>query len=132
MEVLLNTALSAVWPRICEHRELRTPDASAGKSFTVTRFDQTSVNITTERGSSLRIQRASFLAALRYLAQHQHGEGSPCEIRSNQLPGEAGPLCQATRAANSGTRVINYIVPILATTNLVAFRSSQPNAVWLA
>jgi hypothetical protein len=132
MKFLINTALSAVWPQICELRKLSTPDAAVGKSFTVVSFDQSSVDITTEGGSPLRIQREAFLEPLLYLVEHQHGQDSPCEIRSNQLDKEAGPLCRATRAVNSGTRVINYIVPMLATTNLVAFRNSRPNAVWLS
>ena len=132
MEDLINKALGAVWPIICEPRQLLTPDETVGKSFSVVSANQSSVHIVTEGGSPIQIQREAFLAALRYLAVHQHNQDNPCEIRSNQLAGDAGELCQATRAVNSGTRVINYIVPMLATTGLVAFRGSKPNAVWLA
>lgn len=132
MEVLINFALSTVWSQICEPRKLNTPDSSAGSSFSVVSSDQSSVSIITKGGSPMRIQRKAFFEALRYLVMHQHNKTSPCEIRSNQRAEEAGPLCQATRAANSGTRVINYIVPMLATTGLVSVRSSRPNAVWLA
>ena len=131
MEALIITALDAVWSQICEPRKLSTPDASTGRSFSVVNSDQSSVSISTEGGSAMRIQREAFLAALRYLASHQHNQNNPCEIRSNQLAEEAGPLCQATRAVNSGTRVINYIIPMLAITGLVEVRSSRPNAVWL-
>lgn len=132
MEVLINTALSAVWPAICEPRQLRTPDEKVGKSFSVVGSDQSSAHIVTEGGSPIQIQREAFLAALRYLAEHQHNQDNPCEIRSNQLAEKAGPLCQVTRTVNSGTRVINYIAPMLATAGLVTLRGRGLNAVWLA
>jgi len=132
MEALIITALDAVWSQICEPRKLSTPDASTGRSFSVVNSDQSYVSISTEGGSAMHIQREAFLAALRYLASHQHNQNNPCEIRSNQIAKEAGPLCQATRAVNSGTRVINYIIPMLAVTGLVEVRSCRPNAVWLA
>lgn len=132
MDVLINTALSAVWSHIGAQRELRTPDALAGKSFSVVESSQASIKILTEKGSPLLIQREAFFQALRYLLANQHIPDNPCEIRSNQIAESAGPLCRVTREVNSGTRVINYIVPLLAATGLVAVRSSQPNAVWLA
>jgi hypothetical protein len=132
MDVLIKTALNAVWPQICKSQNLYTPDASAGKSFAVVSSDQDSISITTEGGFPLRIQREAFFTALLYLVTHHHSQDSPCEIRSNQLAENAGPLCRATREVNSGTRVINYIAPILVTTGLVVIRSSRPNAVWLA
>lgn len=33
MEALIITALDGVWSQICKPRELRTPDASTGRSF---------------------------------------------------------------------------------------------------
>lgn len=132
MEALIKTALNSVWTQICEPRELRTPDSSTGKSFSVVSSDQSSVRILTNRSSQICIQREAFLVALLYLVTHQHNQHTPCEIRTNQLAKDAGPLCKATRAVNSGTRVIGYIVPMLATTGLVSVRSSRPNAVWLA
>ena len=131
MQNLINTALNAVWPQICAPRELRTPDASAGRIFTLVKFDQTSVDITTEGGSSLRIQREAFFEALRYLTENQHGESFPCEIRFDQRGEKAGSLCHATSAVNSGTLVITYIVPMLETNGFDAFSSCRPNAVWL-
>jgi hypothetical protein len=132
MDVLINTALNSVWPQICEPRKLSTPDSSSGEPFSVVSSNLSSVSICTKRGSLICIQREAFLEALRYLATHQHNQHSPCEIRTKQLAKDAGPLCQATRAVNSGTRVISYIVPMLVTTGLVSVRSSRPNAVWLA
>lgn len=131
MDISIETSLNAVWSKICEPRRLNTPDESAKKYFSVVSSNQHSVEIATEGGSPLRIQREAFLVALRYLTANQHNQDNPCEIRSNLLAKEAGPLCLATRAVNNGTMVITYIVPMLATTGLVDFRSSRPNAVWL-
>jgi len=131
MEALLDTALNAAWLKICEPRKLSTPDKTAGKSFSVVSSDQNSVEIMTNGDSKILIQRAAILAALRYLIQHQHNQNNPCEIRSDQNLEKAGELCKITSEKNSGTLVITYIVPMLASAGLANFSGDRPNKVWL-
>lgn len=132
MDALLNTSLRHVWSRIESLTGLETPDDAVGRGFTITSVSQDAVGITTEAGSPITIQRAAFLEALRYLAAHGHDTANPCEIRSNQLAQESGPLCAATRAVNGNTRVINYIVPILVAVGLLGVSGIRPNTTWLA
>lgn len=131
MDALLNTSLLYVWEGIEPLTGLKTPDNAVGRGFTITNVSQNAVSIETEAGSPITIQRTAFLEALRYLAAHGHDTANPCEIRSNQLAQESGPLCAATRAANGNTRVINYIVPILVAVGLLGVSGTRPNTTWL-
>ncbi|WP_143129089.1 hypothetical protein [Variovorax sp. PDC80] len=131
MNALLNAALSHIWPRIQSLSDMKTPDDSLGRDFTIDDVGHDAVRIATAAGSLITIQRAAFMAALRYLVENGHGASSPCEIRSNQVAEESGPLCLIARAANSNTRVINYIVPILARLGILGVGGTRPNTTWL-
>lgn len=132
MNALLNTAFDHAWGQIATLNGLETPDDAVGRSFTITTVNPDSVKIATAADSPLTIQRAAFIETLRYLDTHQHNESNPCEIRSNQVAADAGPLCRAARAANNNTRVINYIVPILVAVGLLGLSGKRPNSTWLA
>lgn len=131
MDGLLNAAIDHVWPQIANLRGLTTPDAAVGRPFFIRSVTSTEVQITTEAGSPLTIQRAAFLAAIRYLVVNGHDSTNPCDIRSNQHAENSGPLCTATRRVNSNTRVINYIVPILTAVGILGFIGTRPNKTWL-
>jgi hypothetical protein len=103
-----------------------------GRAFHIRSITTNEVQITTEAGSPLTIQRAAFLEAIRYLVLHGHDRTNPCEIRSNQHAENAGPLCIVTRSVNSNTRVINYIVPILTAVGILDLSGARPNTTWLA
>ena len=132
MNALLNAALSSIWGRIINLTNLRTPDNAVGRNYTIRSVTQDFVEIQTEDGSTLRIQRAAFIETMRYLIANQHTENNTCEIRSNQDREQAGPLCRAARDVNGGTRVINYIVPILAAFEILRVDGNRPNTTWLA
>jgi hypothetical protein len=131
LDNIISSAIDSIWARAAEPRQLLTPDDSVAKSFGVTASSGSTITITTEGGSNLVLERAAFHATLRYLIQNRHGEGNPCEIRSNDVYERAGPLCQTSRDANSRTRVINYIAPILADVGFITINGSRPNSVWL-
>jgi hypothetical protein len=132
MEAIINTTLRAVWPQLSARRSYQTPDNSVSKAFDVTNSTEDFIAIRTDGGSTLNIYRPAFGAALRYLLENRHVAGNPCEIRSNQIANEAGPLCIATRSVNNGTRVINYIAPLLENVGIVATQGTRPNLIWLA
>lgn len=132
MNAIIDMTLTAVWPLLSLRRTYQTPDNSVSKAFEVTSSSDGFVVIRTEGGSTININRAAFGAALRYLLENGHEAGNPCEIRSNQIATEAGPLCTATRSVNNGTRVINYIAPMLERVGIVATQGTRPNLVWLA
>ena len=131
MESLARAAVSGVWIQASQRQALSTPDKHVSRQFQVVVADGTRITIQTEGGSPIAITREAFVAAVQYLAEHGHDVRNPCEIRSNQLAESAGPLCAVTREQNGGTRVINYIAPILASVGLVAIDSDRPNSVWL-
>lgn len=131
MDALISKALDAVWPTICEQKELSTPSSGRKRStFTVFGSDAESVRIETTSGSKLKITRDQISAALKYLVDHRHDEDKRCKIMANNVYELAGPLCQATRNSKQ-PMVITYIVPLLASAGLVAIDGSRPNQVWL-
>jgi hypothetical protein len=131
MNALLDTAIDHIWGQIATLRDLVTPDNAVGRTYTITGVNPGAVIIETEAGSPLTIQRAAFIETLRYLVENRHVASHPCEIRSNQLSEQSGPLCRATRAVNGNTRVINYIVPILTAVGILECSGKRPNSTWL-
>lgn len=131
MNALLNAAIDHIWGQIARLKHLVTPDNAVGRTYTIIDVNPNAVVIKTEAGSQLTIQRAAFIETLRYLIENRHVATCPCEIRSNQLAEQSGPLCAATRAANGNTRVINYIVPILTAVEILECSGSRPNTTWL-
>ena len=132
MERLLNAAIDHVWSHISTLDGLTTPDTSVGRSFQIQDVTPDEIHIATEAGSPLTLKRAAFLEAIRYLVTNGHDSRHPCEIRSNQLAENSGPLCTTTRRVNNNTRVINYVVPILAAVGILGISGSRPNTTWLA
>jgi hypothetical protein len=139
---ILEKVLDAVWPQIFKAKKLYTPSGQAifdvvGED--VSRNGLLSVRITTANDNHIIIKRRAFLEALRYLVEHGNfGQGNQCLIEANNNPDMAGPLCQATRMAQSengedfGTMVISYVVPMLVDAGLVSINNARPSSVWLS
>jgi hypothetical protein len=132
MNAIIDMTLATLWPLLSQRGTYQTPDNSVFKEFDVMSSNDGFVVIRTEGGSTINITRAAFGAGIRYLLENRHGAKNPCEIRSNQNANEAGPLCMATRSVNNGTRVINYIAPMLERAGIVATQGTRPNLIWLA
>lgn len=107
-----------------------TPDQAIGVPFTITDVTPRHVQIQLNSGNDMDISRQAFLSANDFLHNSGHNSSRPCPIASNNDHGQAGPLCQATRAANDNVRCINYIVPILAQIGAVSFSGARPNTCW--
>jgi hypothetical protein len=131
MHALAQAAVAGIWHQASQVRTLFTPDHALGRAFRITRASEADVTIETTGGSTIVVTREAIVAVVAYLAGHGHTINNPCEIRSHQHTNEAGALCVVARDQNHGTRVINYIVPILASVGLVAVNSGRPNTVWL-
>jgi hypothetical protein len=131
MDESINVALSNAWDKIANLKNLKTPDNSVGRSYTINSVTSTTVEIKTNGNSTLTIQRTAFIETLRYLVDNQHTITNPCKIGSNQKEDKAGPLCRAARAVNSGMRVINYTVPILTALEILGMNGKRPNTTWL-
>ena len=62
------TAYDAVRERVHPGDELRTPDKTTGKPFTVLAMDAETVTVRTARGGRVRISLFTFDSAVKYLA----------------------------------------------------------------
>lgn len=131
MDALINTLLDSVWEDASVLGVLATPDDILRRSFTVATSTAEAITIITEGGTSIAISRRAIHATIRYLLANVHTEENPCEIGSSNQDGTAGPLCRAAREENGGTRVINYIAPLLVRVGLAAIESVRPNRIWL-
>jgi hypothetical protein len=128
---LVNNALANAWPSIISSVNLKTPDNSKGKDFSIVSTHDSCIEIKTEGNSTIRITRQAFIEALLYLVRNNHDSRKPCEIQSNDDRNKSGPLCLATRDVNSNTRVITYILPILANVGIVGIDGTTRNKTWL-
>ncbi len=120
--------IDGVWSHLSVGQTYRTPDAAAGVSFEISDVTPTNIEILPQK---IRISRQAFSAALHYLRSNRHDREHPCEIRSNNNPNLAGPLCREARPHNNNVRCINYILPALAQFRIVGIGSAQPNTTWV-
>jgi 2-polyprenyl-6-methoxyphenol hydroxylase-like FAD-dependent oxidoreductase len=127
--------INAVFQNLAVGQEFMTPDNQRPANFSISAIGQNSVTILPQN-NGLIITREAFESALHYLVENNHTVDHVCEIRSNNLRRDAGPLCIAARDQNRNVRCINYILPILAHNNLVGIdgtrsRAHPRNTTWL-
>jgi len=120
--------VDGVWLHLAVGQSYRTPDENAGVAFEISKVSAREIAISPQ---NILISRQAFSAALHYLCNNRHDAAHPCEIRSNNNPNLAGPLCREARSYNNNIRCINYIVPILAELEIVGIGSARPNTTWV-
>lgn len=133
-----------IWPRINGiDTTLITPDKQLGKPFNIAIVRDESVGINPNstskevEKSTLYINKKAFIATLDYLISHNHIDSNHCEIESSNNPEKSGPLCNASKEQNNGTRCITYILPILQHFNVIRIDGSRKkseqkrNETWL-
>ena len=125
---LCNPLIQVSWNNLAVSHQYRTPDNQAGANFTIVRLTPTEIIIAPQ---NITISRASFDAAIHYLRHHNHYQNNPCRIASNNSPNLSGPLCSVARGANNNVRSINYILPVLAASNIVGINGRRPNTTWI-
>jgi len=129
---LISAALDNRWHTLEVGLELTTPDNTSGSPFSIGLINHDMVEILTNGGTSIEINRQAFISALEYLACNQHLENNPCRIGSNKDIQQAGPLCVAVRNANGvNVMIINYLLSLLSRMNLVEINGNRPNTTWL-
>ena len=116
-----------MWPELRNIGRYRTPDQQRGQSFEITNLAADHINI---NRNNMAISQLSFIRVLHYLLENHGNENEPCEIRSNNDEGLAGPLCRIARQENN-VRCINYIIGILCRHDLVGVDGNRPNKTWL-
>lgn len=123
-----DVTIDGVWTHLAAGKEYSTPDGIAPARFSVSRLDASAIRI---KPQGIAIRREAFSAALHYLREYRHDQHNPCEIRSNNDPALAGPLCSAARMKNANVRCINYVLPILAALGIVSTGPARPNTAWI-
>lgn len=120
--------IDGVWQHINPYQPFRTPDNLHNAAYEISVKGDDKIHISPQ---NINIKREAFIKTLHYLRKNHNYSSNPCEIRSNNNPDLAGPLCIASRAANNNVRCINYILPILKSLNIVGLEGSRPNTTWL-
>jgi hypothetical protein len=111
-------ALDGIWNHVadaCYGVRLETPAKKS--TFTVAEVRPDELVIILNSDDTMKIGKAAFEGALRYLLEHGHHDGMRCEIRSHISYDQAGPLCRAART--NGTCNSTYVLPILKKMGLV-------------
>ncbi len=124
--------IADTWGRVAQNSVLNTPDERLDVTFTVAEVSPGEVVILTQSGETrIPIARGVFVEAIRFLHEHGHDQGNPCDIRARQ-DSTAGPFCRAIRIPNGNqTMISSYVVPMLAQMGLVGVGRTRPNRVWL-
>ena len=105
--------------------ELRTPDRSTGKPFTVQQVGQEAVTVRTSRGGRVQISPFTFDTAVKYLVDLGcHGE--------NWLPVKDENFQAVLNMENDRVRAASYVLAILGHAGLVELDGSRPNRVRLS
>lgn len=119
--------IDIIWEKLAVGQSYETPDQRRSASFQIIRIETDKMCITPQ---NISINKDAFKATLHFLLANNHGQLSPCEIRSNNRLENAGPLCRASRSSNGGVRCINYILPVLKCFGIVKIDSCRPNKVY--
>lgn len=132
MKQIINAALDNRWGILQSGMALTTPDNAMGSPFSIGEITGIAVEVITNGGTAININRQAFEAVLEYLAVNGHTATNACQIGSDKSIGLAGPLCVAARNANgSNVMIISYLLPLLARMGLVGIDGSRPNTSWL-
>jgi hypothetical protein len=123
--------IERIWQILAPGQVFKTPDFLRGANFSISNIVSDRLKIRTKNDNIVSISKDAFVNALYYLNINGHDKKNPCEIRSSTNPELAGPLCRISRQVTSNVRCINYILPILASFNLVAINGNRPNTTWL-
>lgn len=124
-EIIINS----IWDSIKNIKEIKTP--SGKRCFYISTVSDNLISINTENKGKVGIQKTSFVAVMDYLISNKHTNKIRCKIKSSNTRENSGPLCLAARDANNDVRSITYIVPILATLNVLGMDGGKPNTTWL-
>ncbi|MHC4960139.1 MAG: hypothetical protein ACYTGN_17430 [Planctomycetota bacterium] len=120
----MSTAYDTVRARLETGAELRTPDKSTGKPFTIAGIDDESVSVRTARGGRIKISLFTFDAAMKYLSDRGHAG-------DNWLPTGDEEFQMVLNMENDRVRAASYVLSILGAAELVDLDGSRPNRVRL-
>lgn len=128
----------ALWQAITDAAGASLLTPGGQRNFLVGEGGETYIDVFTgaERATRVRLPRRAFEQTLGYLASNGHlDRPNAIEVKANQDPERAGPLCRAARQrpdGSFGARVVTYVLPILEFCDVVGInRTALPSVAWL-
>jgi hypothetical protein len=108
-----------------------TPDETRASTFMVEDVNEDGVVVLANMNSRISIPRSAFVHAAQILIENNATQHNPLRIGSSNSTENSLELCLGTKAESNGTRVINYIAPILLRMGIVSIDHNRPNRIWL-
>lgn len=121
----MDTAYDAILTAIRPGASLRTPDAAAGKPFTVLSVDPEAVVVRTAKGGKVRISLFTFDTAVKFLRDRGCFGDRWIEAKDEEFQA-------LLDMENDRVRAASYVLGILKAAGLVDVDGSRPNRVRLA
>jgi len=110
--------------RVQAGAELRTPDRSTGKPFTVQQVGQEAVTVRTARGGRVQISPFTFDTAVKYLVDLGCRGENWLEVKDENFQA-------VLNMENDRVRASSYVLAILGHAGLVDLDGARPNKVRL-
>jgi hypothetical protein len=121
----METPYDIVLAKLAVDDKLRTPDASAGKPFSIMEIDSEAITVRTSRGGRVRISPFTFDTAVKYLGDLGIAGDVWLEVKDD--------VFQAVlNSENDRVRAASYVLAILAHAGLIDVDGRRPNKVRMA
>lgn len=128
----LHDILTAQLAALPLNTPFHTPDQRSRRRFTLYQRQHDVLTIQTQHGAHVRVPIDAFARTLIHLQRINSSAAAPCRIGSSNRDPLIGGLCAVARGADSRTRVINYVLPILEALHWVQVDGQRrPNTAWL-
>ncbi|MGQ0612636.1 MAG: hypothetical protein ACT4PV_02640 [Planctomycetaceae bacterium] len=121
----METAYDLILKRVKPGDTMRTPDAAAGKPFSVKSLDAEAVVVRTARGGSVKISLFTFDTAVKYLSDKGCRGDHWLEVKDEEFQ-------SLLNMENDRVRAASYILGILQAAALIDIDGGRPNRVRLA
>jgi hypothetical protein len=115
------SAFDFVTQKVPAGTELRTPDKSSGKPFSIESIDAEAVSVRTARGGRVKISLFTFDTAMKYLE----------DMGGDWLLVKDEMFQSVLNMENDRVRASSYVISILGASGLIEVDGSRPNRVRL-
>ena len=120
----MKSAYDLVVERVKPGAELRTPDKSSGKPFSIADVDAEAITVRTARGGRVRVSLFTFDSAVKFLDDMGMRGEAWLETKDEMFQ-------SVLNMENDRVRAASYIIAILGAADLIDIDGSRPNRVRL-
>jgi hypothetical protein len=113
------SAFDAVTEKVPAGTELRTPDKSSGKPFSIESIDAEAVSVRTARGGRVKISLFTFDTAMKFIE----------DMGTDWLLVKDEMFQSVLNMENDRVRASSYVISILGAAGLIEVDGSRPNRV---